>query len=151
MELERAQHKKEAMSEYSILSYPAKDTPKTYLPLIYSSWLYSLRCGNPSYAKLDKNEYFTKYHLFIENLMDKPDSVVRLAVLSDDHDVVLGWSVSREDVLDYVRVQKDYRRMGIAKKLMPPKLTAFSHVTITALKIWQRTPKYRYLEFNPHA
>ncbi len=76
---------------------------------------------------------------------------MRLAVLSDDPDVVLGFSVSREDVLDYVYVHKDQRRLGIARKLLPPHFTTFSHITLTAMEIWHKNPKYKQLKFNPFA
>lgn len=134
---------------YSIISYPAKDLPEAYTALIFSRWLRSFRNGNPFIKKADPGGYYKHYHAYIENLLSKPDSVVRLAVLSDDHDVALGFSVVREDVLDYVHVQVNHRRQGIAKKLVPPGITTISHTTQLALGIWQE--KYKEIKFNPFA
>lgn len=94
--------------------------------------------------------------------MKKPDCLIKLAVLTEDKDVVLGFSVSREDVLDYIHVHKDSRKDaemlidgkvvkfpgGIGKKLLPKPLTTFTHLTKIALIIWQ-TEKYKHLKFNP--
>lgn len=136
-------------SSYEILAFPAKHTPDQYLPLIFSKWLRSLRFGSDAFKHIESTYYYREYHKFIESLLEKPDAIVRLAVLSDNHDVVLGFSVSREDVLDYIHVHLDQRRQGIAKKLAPIGITAFTHYTNTAGLIW-RSEKYKHLEFKPH-
>lgn len=138
---------------YSIISYPSALLPDQYTALIYSKWLRSLRFGNPIFKNMPSNIYYKEYHTFIENLLKKPDSIIRLAVLTDDHDVVLGFSVIREDVLDYVHVHKDQRKQGIAKALVPPGITTMSHITTVAMEIWQpkQDKKYSHLSFNPYA
>lgn len=137
------------MNTYSIISFKGSQVPPNYLPLIFSRWLRSLRYGNPLFKRITPNDYYKSYHKFIENLLTKPDCMIRLAVLSDDHDVVLGFSVCREDVLDYIHVQADYRNHGIGKKLVPEGITTFTHLTLTAGSIWH--PKYKHLKFNPFA
>jgi ribosomal protein S18 acetylase RimI-like enzyme len=98
---------------------------------------------------MSPKEYYKSYHFYIENLLRKPDSVIMLAVLSDDHDVVLGFSASREDVLDYIHVHRDYRKVGIGKALLPDEITTFTHLTLTALNIWQAKAKYKGWKFDP--
>jgi hypothetical protein len=136
-------------ASYSIISYPASQLPEQYKALIFSKWLRSLRFGNPVFKKIESSQYYKNYHLFIEKLLAKPDSIIRLAVLTDDHDVVLGFAISREDVLDYVHVHGDYRRIGISKKLIPEGITVFSHFTLTWGAIWQS--KLKHLKFDPFA
>ncbi len=138
-------------SSYSIISFKASDLPKDYEPMVYSQWLRSLRYGNPAYKHIDTDEYYKNYHKYLENLLAKPDANVRLAVLSDDHDVVLGFSVNREDVLDYIHVHKDHRKLGIATMLLPKGITTFSHFTVVGLEIWQKVPRYKHLKCNPFA
>lgn len=134
---------------YSILAFKAAELPKPYVGFIFSYWLKSFRHGNPFIKKANPGAYYKHYHTYIENLLNKPDSTIRLAVLSDDHDVVLGFSVVREDVLDYIFVQTNHRRQGIAKKLVPPGITTISHTTQLATRIWQK--KYKEIKFNPFA
>lgn len=136
---------------YSVIVYPAKKLPRDYHPLLFSRWLRSLRFGNTLFKKISSNDYYKSYQAFIEKLLDKPDCVIRLAVLSDDHDVVLGFAVSREDVLDYIHVHTDYRRIGVGRSLFPQGITTFSHITATAIIIWQGNDKYKELKFNPFA
>jgi hypothetical protein len=132
---------------YSVISFPAKDLPQQYEALVFARWLRSFRFGNSFIKKTDPTEYYKQYHKYIEMLLKKPESVVRLAALSDDHDVVLGFSVTRGLILDYVHVQVDHRRTGIAKKLVPKDVAVTTHMTQLAQGIWQA--KYKYLTFNP--
>lgn len=136
-------------SSYTILSFPSSQLPKDYMPLVFARWLRSFRKGCPLYKKISNKHYYETYHRYIENLMLKPDSLTRIAVLTDDQDVALGFSVSREDVLDYIHVHTDYRRNGIAKVLMPEGIIAFTHITDLAIIIWQTKEKYKKLEFKP--
>lgn len=136
---------------YDVIVMPAKQLDHRYRSLVFSRWLRSLRYGNHVFKKASSKEYYRDYQKFIENLMAKPDAKFRFAVLSDDHDIVLGFSMSREDVLDYVHVHSDYRRVGIGAKLLAPDTTTFSHLTATGLIIWQNNAKYKHLKFNPCA
>lgn len=132
---------------YSIYSYPASKLPETYKALVFSKWLRSLRYGNPFFHKVDQASYFVNYHLYIEKLLAKPDSLIRLAVLTDNHDVVLGFSVSREVVLDYLHVHNDQRRQGIGTKLIPEGTTTITHLTKDGIAMWQ--DKFKHLKFDP--
>lgn len=134
---------------YSIIAYPASKLPESFTALIFARWLRSFRFGNDWVKKTDPKEYYKHYHKYIEILLSKPDCVVRIAALSDDHDVVLGFSVVREDVLDYVHVQVDHRKQGIAKRLVPKGITTISHTTKLATGIWQ--DKYKHIKCNPFA
>lgn len=140
-----------ASPSYSIISFPAAKLPEQYTALVFSKWLRSLRHGNPVCGKIPSAIYYEKYHLFIENLMKKPDAIIKMGVLTDDHDVVLGFSMSREDVLDYVHVHRDYRKNGISSQLIPNNTTTFSHFTLTWLKVWRAGTRYKHLHFNPYA
>lgn len=139
---------------YKIVTHKASELPSEYNALIFSRWLRSLRFGNPLFKQIDSDEFYKQYHKYLENLLAKPDTLVRLAVLPEDEhgpEVVIGFSVSREDVLDYVHVQKDARRKGVAKALTQFKYNAISHITLTAMQICERSLKDKSLKFNPFA
>src|ERR1700677_1012158 len=105
---------------YSIITYPGSSVPEAYTNLIYSKWLRSLRYGNDYFKLIDSEAYYDVYHKYIESILAKTNTQVKLAVLTDDKDVVLGWSVSRDKTLDYVHIHKDHRRQGIATSLVSP-------------------------------
>lgn len=136
---------------YSVVAYPATLLPEQYRSMIFAKWLRSLRSGNPLFKNIDTKAFFDQYHQYLQNLLNKPSSVIRIAVLTETPDVVLGFSVTREDVLDYIWVYKDHRRMGIATKLFPKSITTITHLTLTAIDIWRNNIKYKKLKFNPFA
>jgi hypothetical protein len=135
------------VASYTILSYPASAIPDTYRALVFSKWLRSLRFGNKYYKMIDQEAYFALYHHYIEMLLQRPDAILRLSVLSDDHDVVLGFSVSRSNILDYVHVQKDMRKQGIGKSLVPQNINTITHITDMGLSFWNNV--IPDAKFNP--
>ncbi len=136
-------------ASYTLVGHSAPFLPEEYRGVIYSKWMRSLRHGNDYYRLVDPPHYYEAYQRYISAILGKPDTMVRLAVLSDDRDVVLGFSVSRDKVLDYVYVDKLQRKQGIGKMLVPPSIEQITHVTKTGLTIWGS--KYGHWKFNPFA
>jgi GNAT superfamily N-acetyltransferase len=124
------------MSSYSIISYPAEALPKAYQNMIYSKWLRSLRYSNDFFKLIDGDSYFSSYQKYIGLILSRPSTLVRLAVLTDDHDVVLGWAVVEGAILHYVHVHKDHRKQGIATSLVPKGVEVITHITRPGLSIW---------------
>lgn len=139
------------MSTYSIICYKGGDLPQRFHSLIYSKWKRSNRHGNDWWKLVAYEAYYPAYERYIDVLLSKPGSIVRLAVLSNDKDNVLGFSVCRENVLDYIYVHKDHRKQGIGTSLFPYGTTIFTHLTYTARFIWKTKEKYKHLKFNPFA
>ena len=132
---------------YSVISFPGDSLPEAYRNMIYSKWLRSLRYGNDYFKLIDSASYYSSYQKYIELLLSKPNCTVRLAVLSDNHDVVLGFCVHRDTVLDYCHVQKDFRKQGIGMSLLPPAFDTITHVTYIGMSIW--ASKYPSVKLNP--
>jgi len=119
-----------------------------YLGLIYASWLRSLRYGNDFFKLTDAKSYYLRYHDYIRGILYNPECTIRLALLADDPDVALGWSVSRGHILDYVYVLPP-RRHGVGRALIPDGIDTFTHITWTGAKIW--ASKFPDWKFNPFA
>ena len=136
---------------YSILAFFSIKIPEAYRPFVMSKWLRSLRHGNPMIKKIPSVDFHVNYKPYLEKLLGAPDSVTRFAVLSDDSDVILGFSTSRGATLDYIYVHVDARKTGIARSLMPKGIENFTHITQTSWSIWRGNEKYRHLTFNPFA
>lgn len=134
-------------ASYQVIMFPGEKLPEQYLNMILSKWLRSLRYGNDYFKLTDSDSYFLHYNVFIRKLLHTPETQVRIAALSDNHDVVLGWSVSRGPVLDYCHVHKDMRNKGIGAALIPKDTTTITHLTRIAMAIWQS--KYPSFIFNP--
>jgi GNAT superfamily N-acetyltransferase len=134
-------------ASYSIIAYQAKDLPPQYKNMVLSKWKRSLRHGNDYFKLVDSDHFYWAYDKYIGMLMHRQDAVIRLAVLSDDKDVVLGWSMTRGDCLDYVWVDPLQRNKGIATDLVPTTTKSFTHMTKHALPIWQK--KLSHATFRP--
>jgi GNAT superfamily N-acetyltransferase len=137
----------EDQASYTILALKGSELTDQYKPMVFSKWLRSLRYGNDYFKLINQGAYFELYHRYIERLLTHKDCIVRLAVLSDDTDIVLGFSVCRDAVLDYVHVHRDYRRNGIGSALLPKVVSAITHVTKNGISFW--TAKCPQAQFNP--
>lgn len=149
VQAETAKHKDSSLATYSIIVYSGAKLPEQYKPIIFSRWLRSLRYGNEYFKKIRPSVYWDVYHRYIERLLLQGHTTVRMAVLTQDPDVVLGYAVTRGHILDYVHVHRDMRKMGIAKSLIPPGITDITHLTKDATPIWKY--KCKTWGFNPFA
>jgi GNAT superfamily N-acetyltransferase len=146
LEQQAAESQKEA--RYRIISFSGIDLPKNYEAVVYSRFLRGLRYGNVLFRLIESRAYHRAYHQYIEMLLHRPNTTVRLAVLEDDHDNVLGYAIVEPGVLHWVAVHKLSRRNGIAKALVPRGIQAISHLTNTGFKIWNEKLKHT-VAFNP--
>lgn len=137
------------VSSYTILTFSGSSLPDSYKNLVYSKWLRSLRFGNDYFKLIDSDSYYSTYHSYIGSVLSRPTTIVRLAVLTEDKDVVFGFSIAedQQEVLHYVHVHKDTRKQGIATSLLPKQWSVITHITKTAMSIWQS--KYSKVIFNP--
>jgi len=115
--------------------------------MIFKDFKRSLRHSNEWFGLIDKKIYYKVYQSVIESLLSRPESAVRLAVLADDLDNCLGWSLSESKKLHYVYVKEDFRNIGIAKSLLPKEFDQITHLTKAGQSIWQS--KFPNVIFNP--
>lgn len=114
---------------------------------IMSTWLRGLKYGNEWFKEIESSAYFKHYNPFIEKIISDPDAIIRVACLKDDPEVILGYSVSKGDRLDWIFVKKAWRAIGVAKSLLPSTVTTTSHLTTAGLAILKaKMPK---VTFNP--
>lgn len=98
---------------------------------------------------MDAEAYFKVYNAYIETLLHRPFATVKLAVLADNFDVVLGWALMEPNKLHYVHVQKDQRKQGIARELCSQSFDTITHLTNIGLSIWAK--KLPLVKYNPFA
>lgn len=122
--------------------------PASYKNLIVANFLRTLRRGNDFYKLADPDTYYIAYRRFVLALLEDARTVVRLAVLTDNHDTAFGFAMHRDEILDYWFVFKDYRGQGIGAQLFPDKVSIVSHITKTWILMWSRH-KYKDIIFNP--
>lgn len=121
--------------------------PKDY-NFIISTWIKGLKYGNDWFNLIDQKSYYENYHKVIEAYLKNPATIIRVACLKSDPEVILGYSVARnnDSVLDWVFCKKAWRDIGIAKALVPTSVTTVTHVTKTGAAILKKRPD---LKLNP--
>lgn len=139
--------KREKEDSYSVIAYLGREVPEAYLSYVYAKWLRGLRHGNDYFKLTEPSSYFLYYQKYIKMLMERPGTVVRLAVLTEDPDVVFGFSVSRGNILDYVHVHQDVRKRGIGKALANFEFEYITHLTRVGMTIWGA--KFPAVLFDP--
>lgn len=134
-------------ASYLIKTYPATRLPAAYRALIYSKWMRSLRHGNDYFKLVDSAAYYKAYGMYITSLLERLETTVMLAVLTDNEDTCLGFSVRGPRELHYVHVQKDQRGQGICKALIEGEFDSITHVTKCGLRLWNKA--LPNAKFNP--
>lgn len=94
---------------------------------IYSSFLKGLYYGNDFYRSIDKDIFMKEYKKVLEHLLIKRQC--KVACLTDDEDVVIGYSIFESGILDYVFVKPVWRKIGVAKDLIPVSIHTCTHIT----------------------
>lgn len=96
---------------------------------IMATWLRGLYYGNDWFKRIDKEAFMHHYWGFINKLLTKPTTRIRVACLNDDPQIVLGYSVSEAPVLHWIFVKKAWRKIGLARDLTPKETTTITHIT----------------------
>lgn len=146
-ELEAGTTEQTVATTYTVIRYPAKDLPDQYKNMIYSKWLRSLKYGNEYFKLIDSDAYYDIYHKLIDVYLNRPNANIRLAVLTDEPDTCLGWSLVEGQTLHYVWVHKDNRKKGIANALVSGPISYITHLTNVGASIW--ASKRPDIKFNP--
>lgn len=113
--------------------------------LILATWLKGLYNGNDWFSEIDKQIYNQNYIRIIERLLMK--SQVKISCLKNDQDVVLGYSVYEPNTLHYLYVKPSWRKIGIAKDLLPEDLKVVTHLTSVGRSLLKE--KLPDVVFNP--
>lgn len=109
---------------------------------VFATWLKSLYYGNSWFREIEKEHFMTVYRTVISKLVR--ESVVEVACLSDDPNVLIGYMVHSGPTLHYIYVKKAWRQFGVAKLLVgDKKFHTTSHLTNLGLKL------KKDLAFNP--
>lgn len=138
-------NKEEALVE--VFAYSGKDVPKNYINVVRSRWTRSYKKDNDFMKLVHPPGYYFAYNNYVNLILNRKDTEVRLAVLEEDRDIVLGFSVIERNVLHYVHVPKAYRRQHIATMLVPDGIQWITHLTKIGMRIWSwKLPSAR---FNP--
>lgn len=126
---------------------PAKDSDKAF---ILATFLRGVYYGDSWFSLIPKDIFMNNYKYIAEDLLSNPNTIVTIACLPEDPDVILGYSILGKyyQRLDWVYVKSAWRRKGIAKALVPKLPTEATHLTAVGKILMKKFPG---LVFNPFA
>jgi len=120
------------------------------LNFIYTKWCRTYRYKS-AFGKLFNNNdiFFKEYNHLIDGILSKyPYTKVRIAALTEDPSVIIGFCVSDSNALHFIYVKAPFRNMGIGKDLYRdagcPK--TYTHKTLSISYYCKMHPE---LTFNP--
>lgn len=115
---------------------------------ILSTFLKGLYYGDPYIGFIPKDVFMDNYKKIATALLDSPKTVINVACLKSDPDVVLGYSILSEDftTIHWVYVKAAWRKQGIGRAIIPQYPTATTHITELGKSLMT---KYDGLIFNP--
>lgn len=120
--------------------------PQTDKSFIMSTLLKGIYYGDSWFSLIPKDIFMSNYHPHIERLLSAPGVDVTIACLGEDPDVIIGYSVTTNTILHYVFCKRSWRKIGVAKLLLPQTVSAVSHLTDLGRKL---LPKLPGAIFNP--
>ena len=115
---------------------------------IFASWLRGLFYGGSHFSMMPKDIFMTNYHKVIEYILKNPKTTIKVACLKDDPEVILGYAIlgNNETTLHYVFVKNAWRKIGLAKLLIPDTVKSVSHLTKTGIDMLK---KHKEIVYNP--
>lgn len=92
------------------------------VPFIYSTWRNAIYYGwddvnGSGFPRPEAKEFFKMQTIYIDDILESAD--VNVAVLADDPDTIVGYSVFYSEHLYFIYVKEAYRREGIGELLLP--------------------------------
>lgn len=110
------------------------------IAFIYATFLQGLYHGSEYFSDVPRDTFFDNYKLVIEALLQRAS--VRVACLEEDPDVILGYCVYKDNALHWVYTKKPWRKMGIARALIPVGIDTVTHLTSVGKSVMPKEWKY---------
>lgn len=133
------------MKKSDLIAY--RDLKPEDEPFIYATWIQGYQGGQKWFRKTPRKIFWEKYKPVIEILLKTQST--KIACLQKEPDVIIGYSVFKEDLVHWIHVKENWRKIGIAKDLLPANFSQVSHLTHVAYEILYTQRKYPHIIFNP--
>lgn len=128
--------------------YDIRDYKESDKNFILATFLRGLYYGDSWFSTIPKDIFMDNYKLVAERIIGDPRINIRLAVLREDNDVILGYSILSADhkavIWSYTKTA--WRRQGIARSLLPSNPLYVMHLSELGKEL---LPKLSGAVFNP--
>jgi len=137
------------MSDFQGL-YEVRDGTDKDANFILATFLRGIYYGDSWFSLIPKPVFMDNYKRIAQAILKNPRTIVKIACLKEDPDVILGYSIMSSDfaIVHYLYVKSAWRKKGIGKSLIPKYPIAFTHLTALGKSL---ATKYPTAIFNPFA
>lgn len=118
------------------------------LSFILATWLRGLYYGNNFFNKIPKDLFMKHYHDILKPLVSSNMVDINVACLKEDPEIILGYAVLNKahTKLNWVFVKSAWRKIGVAKILVPDSVNTVTHLSTVGENILRSRDK---IVFNP--
>lgn len=104
----------------------------TDLNFVLSTWLKSYyeeqkRNGSKGVIYPKDDVFFQGHQAKIKEILKTAECSI--ATAPDDDSQILGWACFEKGIVHYIYVKQVFRKLGVAKRLMPAQVNSYSHHT----------------------
>ncbi len=137
------------MSDFNGL-YDIRSALPEDLNFIMATFLRGLYYGDPWYQQIPKDIFMDYYSRSAKAAWESPRIKIQVACLKEDHNVILGYSITSADDLAvvWVFVKLAWRKQGIGKSLLPAAPVFATHLTTIGKSLMRE--KLPEMSFNPY-
>ncbi len=130
--------------------YDMRDYKPEDKNFILATFLRGLYYGDSWFSQIPKDIFMANYKYIAEKLIEDNNTVIKVACLTDDPDVILGYSIlgASYQTVHWVYVKANWRKKGIGKSLVPTNLAVATHLSELGREL---LTKYKGAIFNPFA
>lgn len=135
------------MSDFKGL-YDIRDGNNNDKSFILATFLRGLYYGDSWFSLIPKHIFMDNYKHIAQLLVNNPNTVIKVACLKEDPNVILGYSLLSGDLhtMHFVFVKKAWRMKGIARSLVPSNLGCVTHLTTVGKDLLK---KHSVIIFDP--
>ena len=135
------------MNDFSGL-YEVRQGKEEDKAFILATFLRGLYYGESFFSQVPKDIFMSRYKLVAQALVNDKNTVIKVACLPEDRDVILGYTVLSRDLktLYYTFTKTAWRQRGIAKSMVPKDIEYVAHLTKLGQSLM---PKFPNAKFNP--
>ncbi len=129
---------------YNIRSFRQEDTA-----FIFASSLRGIYHGDSWFSLIPRHIFMVNYKNVISALMSNPNTIIKVAVLPEDDNVIIGYSILSKDLTTahWIFVKSAWRLKGVARNLVPKNISCVTHLTAVGKDLLLK--KFPTAIFNP--
>lgn len=128
--MESPQSKQETTKDFTGM-YQVRDYKPEDFKFIMATFLRGLYYGDSWFSEIPSAVFMENYKRVGEALIAHPSTIIKVACLKDDEDVILGYSILGDNYLKihWVFVKAAWRKGGIGRSLTPKNPNKVTHLT----------------------